>query len=636
MNSALRQTAHISKLDTPFGDDVLVIQEFSGQEGLGEMFEYRIDALSENKDLDFDQALGKKCQVTHHAYEKKRIFNGYLVEAEWLGMKENLYAYRLILRPWLWLLSRKADCRIFENQTALDIIQDVFNEHGYEFRKTTVESYPKLEYCVQYRESDLDFVLRLMEQHGIYYFFEHEDGKHTLVLADGKSSHTAISECATLPFLSHGAANQEAKQHVADWSKRRHLRTGKIEFRDYNFEKPNADMTAKAEGPGGYAKSDMQIYDYPGKYKEPGQPEGEKYAKVWLESEQAVDQRRFASGDAPNLFPGGLVALSKLPAEGENIEYLLVRTQHNIIDQSYRSRSGGGSGQVYSGSYEFQPSSRVFRMPYATPEPRIHGIQTAKVVADDDHQGEEIAVDKHGRVRVEFHWVRPDPKTGKKKPSRWIRCAQAWSGKGWGGQFIPRVGMEVVVEFLEGDPDQPLIVGTVYNGDNKHPYDPDEDDQNKTQSGFKSNTTKGGRGYNEFRFEDRDGNEEIFMRAQKFHKTVVRRKETTEIGEEAGEQVTREVKLISGDDQLNVEKGGRTVATMMEHKTSSKMQIAEEVIASKVTLTPASIEFNTASMTETAATKAMTIGVVTLTGNLTLTGTLTITGGLVVNGKPLG
>lgn len=634
MNSPLKQTTRISKLDTPFGDDVLVIEEFDGQEGLGEMFEYRIEALSEKDDLDFDKALGKKCQVTHNSFDKKRVFNGYLVEAEWLGQKGHLFSYRLILRPWLWLLSRKADCRIFENQTALEIIEDVFNEHGYEFRKSTNESYPKLEYCVQYRETDLAFVLRLMELHGIYYFFEHEDGKHTLVLADGKSSHKDIPDCKTLPFHEHGAALEEAKQHVVYWSKRRRLRSGKIEFKDYDFEKPTKKMEAKAEGPGSYSKSDMQIYDYPGKYKEPGQPEGEKYAKVWLESEQAVDLRRHASGDAANLFPGGLTTLSKHPTGGENDKYLVVRANHNITVQSYRSRSDADDELTYDGSYEFQPTSRAYRMPYSTPEPRIYGIQTAKVVADDDHQGEEIAVDKHGRIRVEFHWVRAG-KDGKKKPSCWIRCAQVWSGKGWGGQFIPRVGMEVVVEFLEGDPDRPLVLGTVYNGDNKHPYDPDEDDQNKTQSGFKSNTTKGGGGYNEFRFEDQEGKEEIFMRAEKFHKKVVRMKETTEIGEEMREQVTRDVKLISGDDHLDVEKGGRKVTTMMEHKTISNMQIAEEVIASRAVLTPASIDFNTTSMTETAAVKTLNIGMVTLNGNFILNGTLTINGMIMLNGKPM-
>jgi type VI secretion system secreted protein VgrG len=556
MNSTLKQDPRVAKLDTPFGKDVLALVRFDGTESLSDLFEFRIEALGKGEDVDFDKAIGRPCSVTFYIYGNERAFNGILVEAEWLGKGDtNLHSYRLVLRPWLWLLSRTSDCRIFEDKTAPEIIKSVFSDRGFsDFRDGLTENYPKLEYCVQYRETDLNFALRLMEQHGIYYFFEHSTDKHLLVLADAESSHKPVPACSTMPFNAYGGGGHENREHVSHWLHQRRFRTGKIEYNDYNYLQPTANLISDAKGSAHYTRSDMELYDYPGKYK--NRKDGETYAKVQLQAEQALDERRHATGIAASLFPGGLVSLEKHPKGSENTKYLVVRSSHSISVEPYRSAGPALSEEdVYSGSYELQPCNRPFRSPIVTPKPRIYGIQTAKVVGK---QGEEIDVDEYGRVMLEFFWDR------KKKQSCRVRVAEVWSGKKWGGQFIPRIGMEAVVEFLEGDPDRPLVVGTVYNKDYRHPF---ELPANKTQSGLKSDSSKGGSGYNQVMFEDKKGNEEIKVHAQKDYKLKVIDTEVREIGEhytgQAAGPNSRKTTLVQGSDELTVAGGNQDVTIAM-------------------------------------------------------------------------
>lgn len=267
----LTQDTRLCELKTPLGKDVLAFAGFEGSEGLSELFEYRIECLSEDADLDFDRAIGQQCTLTIKLHEKEREFSGILTEAQWLGVKNDYFSYRIVLRPWLWLLSRTTDCRIFQDKKAPDIIKEVFNERGftdYESKLTEEGSCPKLEYCVQYRETDMNFVCRLMEQHGIYYFFKHEGGKHTLVLADSKSSHSPINGLATIPYIPLAGADRRGEQHIYEWVSERRFRTGKIELNDYNYQKPNAQMISDAKGSEHYTRSEMEFYDYPGKFKE--------------------------------------------------------------------------------------------------------------------------------------------------------------------------------------------------------------------------------------------------------------------------------------------------------------------------------------------------------------------------------
>ena len=333
---------------------------------------------------------------------------------------------------------------------------------------------------------------------------------------------------------------------------------------DYDYLQPPKNLRASKETSERYARALWEVYDYPGKYDK--QDKGEYFAQIRLEAEQALDRRRNAGGDAPSLFAGGLVTLRKHPTSDENKEYLVVRASHHYGVQSYVS-AGGGDGGGYDGTYQFLRSDRPFRMLPSTPKPRIHGIQTAKVVGNKGEDKEEISTDEHGHIWVQFYWDREPQKSCP------IRVSQSWASKQWGEQFIPRLGMEVVVEFLEGDPDRPLVTGCVYNGDNKHPY---KLPGLKTQSGLKSDSTKGHSGYNEFMFEDRKGNELVRMHAQKNHEVTVLHDEVWTIGNDRFTQVEK------GDDILEIDKGDfMVVVASGSHDTHAHQEI---LVASDTTV----------------------------------------------------
>lgn len=545
-----QQDRRIAILETPLGKDVLNIVRADVNEGLSELFEIRIEAVSEKPNLDFNGVLGRNCSITLHTFrERQRFFNGVCCEAQWIGMRDDLHAYRLVLRPWLWLLTQTNDCKIFHEKSVVDIIKQVFSKEGFtDFETKLSGSYDPIHYCVQYRESKFAFVSRLMEEFGIYYYFEHTKDKHQLVLADAKSSHKPIPESATFPFQPNDGHYEREDEHILSWMTERRFRTGKVTLRDYDYFKPKADMTAESTGSASYTRSKMELYDYPGRYDQTGK--GNKLAKVKLEARQALDKHRYASGEAPRLFPGGLFTLERHSTGAENKEYLVLRATHSFVVENYRSGSGSAGHRPYRGSYEVLESATPYRPAITTPRPMVYGPQTAVVVGQ---KGEEIDVDKHGRILVKFHWDRDSDISCR------VRLGQVWSGKSWGGIFIPRIGQEVIVEFLEGDPDKPLVIGTVYNADNTVPYTlPD----NKTVAGIKSESTIGGGGYNEFKFEDKKGSEKITKRAEKDMDVFVRDKETRVTGEIFKTPVgspSRETTLKNGDDKLTVDKGNQNV-----------------------------------------------------------------------------
>jgi len=631
MAKKLEQERRIAKLTTPLGTDVLAVSEFHGSEGLSELFQISIEALSEREDIDFNTVIGQACTLTLHNFDgAQRHFNGILSEAEWHGKRDDVFVYRLTLRPWTWLLGHVTDCRIFHQKSVIDIVRAVFASRGLQdFRIATTQSYPPIEYCVQYRETDLNFVQRLFEQFGIYFFFEHSAGRHTLVLADSKASHKPIEGLPSVRYQPQDGDSRHDRQWIGTWVSARQFSSGKVAFNDYNFKTPTANMLAQKAMPGGYTHGSLEVYDYPGKY--PALSEGEDRARAAVEAEQAVDRRRLGSGAAASLFPGGLVKLESHPRGSENAEYVIVRCRHAFLSEQFRS-GGSGSGSVdpYSGSYEFLPGNRKFRAPMLTPRPIVHGPQTAVVTGDS---GEEIDVDKFGRVLVRFFWDRD------KGQSCRARVAQVWAGKNWGGQVIPRIGQEVVVEFLEGDPDKPLVTGTVYNADNMPPYSlPD----NKTMAGVKSNSTKGGGGFNEFVFEDKKSSEKIRMHAEKDHEVVIRNQETVQIGERFMPPVgspSRTHVIQNGDDSLTVTSGSQDVSIGQNQTLKMTMNRSADVgMNDTVTVGMAQSVTAGLSIQLTASGGEIMIGPpgITLTAaTINLVGIVNITGGLNVEGPTL-
>jgi type VI secretion system secreted protein VgrG len=637
--SQLSQANYPASLKTPLGGDVLALKAFSGNETLGQPFEFHVEALSEEENIDFDKVLGQACTIKLKTYgQKERLFCGILTEAQWVGTgiggQQGYSHYRLVLRPWFSLLAHRANCRIFPKKDVKEIIEKVFTDahfsSGTDFRFGTTGNYDKIPYCVQYRETDFAFVSRLMEQYGIYYYFEHQDGQHTMVLADSRASHKAIKDLPKVKYHLQTVAYNRVEQQIHSWTSDRRFCTGKVEFNDYDYLKPPKRLHASKETSETYTRSRFEVYDYPGKYDE--QDKGERFAQFRLEAEQATDRRRTANGDAPSLFAGGLVTVEKHPSSAENKEYLVVRASHDYGTQFYGSVQAGDA-PAYLGNYEFLPSDRPFRSLPLTPKPRIHGIQTAKVVAKEGEDKEEISTDEHGHIWVQFYWDR-EPK--KSCP---IRVSQSWAGKKWGHQFIPRIGMEVVVEFLEGDPDRPLVTGCVYNGDNKNPFDLPV---NKNSSGVMSDSTKGHHGYNLIAFDDTKGNETLFLHAEKDYQVEVLDREIKVI-----HKGDRSTQLAKGNDKLFISEGYREIHVKQVHQTygdnavrmnsygevssgvgdGNKVVTSVRLFTSEIALkAPATIELNAA--------------LIRITGNVQITGNLIVAGSVVaaaavVGGRPV-
>lgn len=507
MTDALSQDQQQGSLTTPLGPNALALASFSVIEGLSELFEIRIEAVSTEANLNFASTLGLNSTITLKTQDdQQRYFDGVMTEARWAGTQEDLYVYQLVLRPWLWLLTRTSDCQIFGQMTPIDIIKQVFSEGGFsDFRDATTGSPPTLEYCVQYRETDFNFVCRLMEQYGVYYFFEHSEGKHTLVLADGKSSHQPAPGLASVMYNPIENAGRRAEQYVETWSLGRRAQSGAFVLEDYGYKKPSANLLAQEQKPGGYAHDSMEMFDYTYSYVDTEgndlveQGVGQNFAQYKLEAAQSLDQRRASMGGAASLFPGALVTLQRHPDDRENQEYLVTHCTHDYDGEFYRS--GGGRGLGYVGSYEMTPSSLQFRAPLVTRKPEIAGVQSALVIKDS-----EIDVDDFGRILVQLYWDR------KTKPSRRVRVAQFWAGKNRGALFVPRVGDEVLIAYEDGDPDRPIVVGSVYNGTNTVPMQlPD----NKTKSGLLTKSSTNSSGYHMLLFDDTAGSEKVKLRSQK-------------------------------------------------------------------------------------------------------------------------
>jgi type VI secretion system secreted protein VgrG len=503
------QENRLLKLDTPLGDDVLLLQGFTGREGISQLFKFDLDLLSDQNSIDFTTIIGQ--QVTIRVLlsdgSSERYFNGYVSRFAQSGADSRFTHYQMEVVPWLWFLTRIADCRIFQNMTIPDIIQKVFQSRGYsDFKLTLAASYEPREYCVQYRESDFNFVSRLMEQYGIFYYFEHDDGKHTMVLGDSPSVHQDCPEQAAAHY-NQTTGDLDSEDVITAWHMEQELRTGKYSHTDYNFETPSTSLMSNEPTVvevGGNTK--FEIYDYPGDHLNTSQ--GGTLAKIRMQEEEASHVVVSGSSVCRAFTSGSKFELKEHYRDDMNATYILTEVQHVATVGSY-SQADSDSPAHYSNHFTCIPASVPFRPPRLTPKPFVQGPQTALVVGKS---GEEIWVDKHGRIKVQFYWDRQGKKD--ENSSCWVRVSQPWAGGNWGAMWIPRMGQEVIVSFEEGDPDRPLITGRVYNAEQMPPYTlPDH----HTVSTFMSRSSKGGGGsnYNEIRFEDKQGSEQIFINAER-------------------------------------------------------------------------------------------------------------------------
>lgn len=561
------------KLDvtTPFGEDLL-IRKMTGHEKLGRLFEYVIDFLSEKPDLSPDKILGQTMTVKLGLENEgsTRYFNALVTSFHQIGeSEEGFFGYQAILRPWFWVLTRTANCRIFQEKSIPEIIKQVFGDHGFsDFKDSLSATYSQLEYCVQYRETDFNFVSRLMEQAGIYYYFTHESNKHTLVLSDSYSAHSAVEGNDRIGYRSTQDHTYDA-DYVYHWTTGKQVQTGAYVMNDYDFTAPKSNLEVKKINPGKCPHTDKEIYDYPGEYLTTN--DGDNFVKTRLQELQCQIERFQGTGNARQLSVGGLFNLTDYYRDEHCTEYLIVKASYEIQGRDYLSGNKEYPEDPYVCNFEVMNSQTQYRSERTTPKPVITGPQTATVVGKS---GEEIWTEEHGRVKVQFRWDREGKSD--EKSSCWIRVAQPWAGKSWGNISIPRIDQEVIINFLEGDPDQPIITGSVYNGDQTPPYTlPD----NQTQSGVKSRSSKAGAGdnFNEFRFEDKKDEEQVYLHAEKDFDQVTENNHTLKIGldkKDKGDMTLeihndRTATLDEGNDTLKIKKGNQDVTLDQGNQTTT-------------------------------------------------------------------
>ena len=536
MNKPFSQDNKVGKLHTSLGKDHLVLLRFDGHSGIDDLFEFNVDALSHEANIDLTKIIGTHATVELDSMSlDKSFFDGVVTEAEWTGVQENGNTYNLVLRPWFWLASRRRNQRIFHNMNVVQIVEEVLGEysgHGESpFEVTLIRDYPELEYTVQYRESDFAFVARQLERFGIHYYFIHEEGSHKLVLNDNMDNFPVIDQ-GVVPFYPVDGQHRPPEEHFWHWQPRRLLTTGAIALTDYNFKTPVSQMMTENVGDAKYDNGQIESFDYPGDYLD--RQRGSEVVKLRTLQERSNDHFHSAVGDVISLNAGFRVTVGGQQVPGIlGEEFLCARVDYSFRSQAYGSGDSGDDGYAYTASYIMTPVTEPFEPELITPRPIVHGPQTAAVVGDG-----EIDCDEYGRIKVHFHWDRD------KAYSMRCRVSQNWAGKGWGGMIIPRIGMEVVVEFLEGDPDQPLVTGCVYNGKNDPPY---ALPANKTNSVFKTDTHQGS-GFNELTFEDEKDQEKIYMHGQKDQEIHIENNREKRVDNDQFETVGRDKSITVGQD----------------------------------------------------------------------------------------
>ncbi|MFB3776374.1 MAG: type VI secretion system Vgr family protein [Bryobacteraceae bacterium] len=546
MPDRFTQEGRLIAIDTPLGADRLLLRSFSGTETISQLFHFQLDLASEDDGISFDDVVGQKVRVRLLLADQRteRYFSGHVSRFTQLPGEGRLARYQAEMVPWLWFLTRTTDCRIFQNKTVPEIVQTVFGDFGFQdFELQLQGSYEPWEYCVQYRETACNFVMRLLEQEGIFFFFRHERDKHVMVLADSPSANRPCPNQASVRYETvAGPGYDRAEDVVLRYRRHEELRPGKCALTEYYFETPSTDLSGTVESrfdQGGNHR--FEVFDYPGEYEKRSQ--AEPSVKLRMEEQEVPHVVIRGDGTCRSFASGFRFGLTEHHRREWNEQHLLVSVTHSGHSGSFYGDSGGG--ESYSNTFIAIPYDVQFRPPRLTPKRLVHGPQTAVVTGPS---GEEIYVDRYGRVKVQFYWDRlgrHDENT-----SCWIRVSQPWSGKNWGAISIPRIGQEVIVDFLEGDPDRPIITGRVYNAEQMPPY---ELPANQTQSGIKSRSSKGGGGYNELRMEDKKDAEMFTIHAQKDLETFVLNDSREAIGRNRELNVEgNQTEVVAGDKHSTV------------------------------------------------------------------------------------
>lgn len=553
------------QLVTPLPGVRFLLGKIVARDRLSEPFRHEYHLLTDRENLDFNELLGKSWTLKlTDAGGNDRYFNGVVTRVAMEGRFRDYQRFVVITRPQWWLLKQSRDCRIFQHRSIPDIVKQVLSDHGVVVTdQLTEDKYAAVDYCVQYRESDFDFVSRLLEQEGIYYYFAHSAERHEMVLVDSPSAHQPILGNDQLRYLPSDGSSRTMECLWA-FAPASRVTSGATVLTDYDFENPNVSLEVRSQELADYDLEQGEVYDYPGKYTDI--EGGNGYARVRLEELQRKSHLCRGEGNALGLVAGGMFSLSVFPRSADRIEYLitgseLVFDELGLDDPDKKPRGSDPAIRRLEIRFDAIPGTQAFRPPRQTPRPVIGGPHTAVVVGKE---GEEIWTDDYGRVLVQFHWDRIGDHD--ENSSCWLRVAQGWAGGQWGSWFLPRIGQEVIVQFLEGDPDRPLVTGSLYNQALMPPYPLAT---NMTQSGIKTRSTKEGTAdnFNELRFDDKKDEEEIYVHAERDFNRVVENNDTLKVGfekQEDGDQTidiyhNRTVTLDQGTDQLQIKTGDLVV-----------------------------------------------------------------------------
>ncbi len=539
--SKLRQDSRLLRMNTVLGRDRLLVESISIDETLSGLGNMALTAFSEGSPVDMDALLGQPLVVSVASVSETQRHFHFVAESVTLRSHDPArghyhYAFRCL--PWFWLLARHQDCRIFQDMSVVEIVDMVLNELGMTDFKWMLNSQPpKRSYCVQYRESTFAFFSRLLEEEGIFYFFEHHEDRHVMILGDSELAYGQVSG-GSIPLrrLEQG----DTEPGISDWQEERRLHLGRVSMTDYNFESPQEKLLIGTSSPSAPSPAKgLELFDYPGRFADRGRGEG--LSRIRMEARESASNTASARSNVIGLGAGTRFSLAG--HESASGDYV-IQSVHHQGNNNWDQDLGGGA--FYTQSLRAISTDRPYRPPRSTPRPVIDGPQTAVVVGKS---GEEIDVDKYGRIYVQFHWDRRSD--ADERSSCRIRVSQTWAGNNWGGMVLPRIGMEVVVQFLDGDPDRPLVTGCVVNADSMPPYPLPA---HRSRTTFRTSSTPGGGNFNELRFEDSKGKEQVFLRAARDLHVRVQNQERSLIGESSHSRVEKDsFKSVGGNQNLIVE-----------------------------------------------------------------------------------
>ncbi len=531
----ITQEHRLISISSPLKKDELLLTSFEGGEYISRLFEFQIEVLSANVDISPEKLVGEQVTVTLQE-DSKRYFTGFVSRFSFGEIKTNkLRQYKFTIVPWLWFLTKTKNQRIFQDKTTKDIVSQIFKDNGFTDFDFIASSGDVREYCVQYGESDFEFISRLLEEEGIAYYFKHTKDTHKLYLVDKQNAYEYCNE----KDVTYSKGNQSEAQ-VTQWEHLYEFRKGEWSINDYDFEKPSKKLLLTSKTKSNFSKvKNFENYDYPSMYTF---AKGNDLVNIRMQEEEVANNMVEAASDCSSFYAGGMFNLTKHISKGEKDTYIITGIFHRAFDNSYFSGSEGQS--EYGNNFVCIPSNVHFRPARNQIKPVMKGPQSAVVTGPS---GEEIFTDKYGRIKVQFIWDREG--NNNESSSCYMRVIQSWGGDQWGTSFIPRIGQEVIVNFLDGNPDRPIVTGTVYNGEHAPPF------SSKTQSGIKTQSTKdaGKQNFNELRFDDLKGSEEIFIQAEKDFNRLIKNDEETTIKNNHTRTIEK------GNETITISKGNRSL-----------------------------------------------------------------------------